>query len=143
MTIRNQVFDALLALADIGWGDDEAFVERSRRLKMWDKAPVPGLYQIEGSETIASLDGQLDKHSLRASWIIYHRGGKDQGATPAETSNAILDAIGAAFRPALPGARQTLGGLAYRAFIDGTIHKDNGDLDGQAMLIVPITVILP
>jgi hypothetical protein len=143
MTIRNEVFDALLALADVRWGNDEAFVERSRRLKMWDKAPVPGLYQIEGTETVASLDGQLDKHSQRASWIIYHRGGKDQAATPAQTSNAILDAIEAAFRPALPGARQTLGGLAYRAFIDGTIHKDNGDLDGQAMLIVPITIILP
>jgi hypothetical protein len=48
-----------------------------------------------------------------------------------------------AFRPALPGARQTLGGIAYRAFIDGTIHKDNGDLDGTALLIVPITIILP
>jgi hypothetical protein len=60
----------------------------------------------------------------------------------AETSNAILDAIEAAFRPALPGARQTLGGLAYRAFIDGTIHKDNGDLDGQAMLIVPINAVV-
>ena len=143
MTMRNQIFDALLALGDVRWGNDESFVERLRRLKMWDKAPCPALYQVEGTETVASLDGQLDRHSLRANWIVYHRGGKDQAATPAETSNAILDAIEAAFRPPLPGARQTLGGLAYRAFIDGTIHKDNGDLDGQAMLIVPITIILP
>lgn len=141
--IRNQVFDALLELADATWGDNERFAERSRRLKMWDKAPAPALYQVEGSETVASIDGQRDTRTLRASWIVYHRGGKDQSATPAETSNAILDALEAAFRPALPGARQTLGGLAYRAFIDGTIHKDNGDLDGQAMLIVPITIILP
>lgn len=140
---RNDVFDALLALSDVTWGNSETFTERSRRLKMWDKAPSPSLYQIEGTETIQSLDGQLDKQTLRANWIIYHRSGKDQSATPAETSNAILDAIDAAFRPVLPGARQTLGGLAYRAFIDGTIHKDNGDLDGTAMLIVPITIIVP
>ena len=64
MTIRNQVFDALLALGDLRWGNDESFVERSRRLKMWDKAPSPALYQVEGTETVASLDGQLDKQSL-------------------------------------------------------------------------------
>jgi len=140
---RNAVFDALLALSDVSWGSAEQFAERSRRLKVWDKAPSPSLYQVEAGESVVSIDGQLDKRTVRANWIIYHRGGKDQAATPAETSNAILDALEAKFRPALPGARQTLGGLAYRAFIDGTIHKDNGDLDGQAMLIVPITIILP
>lgn len=140
---RNAVFDALLALSDITWGNGATFVERLRRLKMWDKAPIPSLYQIEGTENVASLDGQLDKRTLRANWIVYHRGGKDQAATPAQVSNDILDALETAFRPTLPGARQTLGGLAYRAFIDGAIHKDNGDLDGQALLIVPITIILP
>jgi hypothetical protein len=107
------------------------------------QGPVPSLYQIEGSETIVSTDDQLDLLTLRASWIIYHRGGKDQSATPAETSSNILDAIENAFRPAFPGLRQTLGDRVYRAYIDGAIHKDNGDLDGQAMLIVPITIVIP
>jgi hypothetical protein len=140
---RNAVFDALLALTDITWGSGQQFQERSRRLKMWDKAPAPALYQIEGSESVMSTDGQLDKRTARATWIIYHVAAKDQSATPAQTTNDILDALEAKFRPALPGARQTLGGLAYRAFIDGTIHKDNGDLDGVAQIIVPITIILP
>ena len=140
---RNAVFDALLALSDVTWGAGEQFQERSRRLKMWDKAPCPSLYQIEGTESVVSTDGQLDKRTARATWIFYHQGGKDQSATPAETTNAILDALEAQFRPTLPGARQTLGGLAYRAFIDGTIHKDNGDLDGTAQIIIPITIILP
>jgi hypothetical protein len=140
---RNAVFDALLALSNVTWGSGATFVERSRRLKMWDKAPTPSLYQIEGSETVASTDGQFDKRTLRANWIIYHSSGKDQSATPAQTTSDILDTLEALFRPTLPGARQTLGGIAYRAFIDGSIHKDNGDLDGQALLIVPITIIMP
>jgi hypothetical protein len=140
---RNDVFDALLALTDITWGSGNTFIERSRRFKLWDKAQVPSLFQVEGTESVMSTDGQLDKRTARANWVIYHRGGNDQAVTPAETTNAILDALEAKFRPTLPGARQTLGGLAYRAFIDGTIHKDNGDLDGQALIIVPITIILP
>jgi hypothetical protein len=82
--------------------------------------------------------------TLRASWIIYHRGGKDQSATPAETTNAISRRHRERkFRPTIPGLRQTLGDRVYRAYIDGAIHKDNGDLDGQAMLIVPITIVIP
>lgn len=140
---RNAIFDALLALSDVTWGADERFVERSRRLKMWDKAPAPSLYQIDGSETITSNDDQLDMLTLRANWVIIHRGGKDQATTPSEVSNDILDAVENAFRPDFPGLKETLGGLVYRAFIDGSIHKDNGDLDGVAMLIVPITILVP
>jgi hypothetical protein len=140
---RNAIFGALFALTDITWGSSQTFAERGRRLKPWDKAPSPALYQMEGNETILSRDGQLDKRTLRANWIIYHRGGKEQSSTPSDLSNDILDALETALRPPMANARQTLGGLAYRVFIDGQIHKDNGDLDGQALLIVPITIIVP
>ena len=37
----------------------------------------------------------------------------------------------------------TLGGLVHHCFIDGKVFKDPGDLDGQALIIVPITVLAP
>ena len=39
--------------------------------------------------------------------------------------------------------RLTLGGTAYRCGIDGKPLKDPGDLDGDGLLVVPITIVLP
>lgn len=141
---RKAIFTALLALAqNVTWGAGEVFDETSRRFKMWDKAPARALYQVELDEEIRSQDGQLDRTTLRANWVIYHRAGKDQSAVPADTTAEILDAIASAIHPTLPGARQTLGGLAYRVFISGKIIKAEGDLDGQTMIVVPITILVP
>ena len=57
-----------------------------------------------------------------------------------------MDALDGAF--ALSGGdlltgRNTLGGAAYHCRIDGKALKDPGDLDGDALLIVPVRVVLP
>jgi hypothetical protein len=39
--------------------------------------------------------------------------------------------------------RNTLGGTVYNCRIDGKILKDPGDLDGDALLIVPVKLVLP
>jgi hypothetical protein len=56
----------------------------------------------------------------------------------------VLDAVDAAFAPDdLSGEACTLGGLVIHAWIDGAVFKDAGDLDQQAMLIVPIKLLVP
>jgi hypothetical protein len=60
--------------------------------------------------------------------------------------NNVMDAFDAAF--ALSGSdllvgRNTLGGMVYNCRIDGKALKDPGDIDGDALLIVPIKLILP
>jgi hypothetical protein len=140
----NDIFDALLALAaSITWEGGQTFAETDRRLKLWDKAPAPSLYQVEPDEDIRSQDGQLDRETLNVKWVIYHRAGKDQSTTPSRTTSDILDAVKAAIRPTLPGALQTLGGRVHRTFISGKIIKAEGDLDGQTMIVVPISIIVP
>jgi hypothetical protein len=37
----------------------------------------------------------------------------------------------------------TLGGLVYWVRIEGKVFKDPGDIDNQAMLIVPLVVEMP
>ena len=60
--------------------------------------------------------------------------------------NGVMDALDQAF--ALSGAdlglgRNTLGGTAYSCRIDGKVLKDPGDLDGDALLVVPVRIVLP
>ena len=55
--------------------------------------------------------------------------------------NSVLDAIDAALAPS-GEARQTLGGLVSHCRVDGTVMRDPGDLDGDGMVIVPISITL-
>ena len=55
----------------------------------------------------------------------------------------ILDAVQALFPADDPDRVQTLGGLVHHCFISGKLFKDPGDLDGQALIIVPIKILVP
>jgi hypothetical protein len=137
---RNDVMNALLALAGTSTVN---FTETSRRLKLWNKCQKPALFQTEPSETYRQVNnGQLRIRTLRAVWIIYHDAGRDQAAVPATSTDAILDALDTLFPPNTPYA-QSLGGLVQGAFIDGTINKYEGDLDGETIITVPISIIVP
>jgi hypothetical protein len=60
--------------------------------------------------------------------------------------NVMMDAVETALLPTkgdLPFNVQTLGGLVYKCEIVGKIFRDPGDIDNQAMLIIPIVCMLP
>lgn len=151
---REAVYSALFALlGPIQWGSPLVGWQStpSRRLKLYGEVPAsqqPAAFQAEhAAEEYVQLSNLPYKRIWKASWVIYHKAGDDAGAVPAITDNLILDAVEAALRPvpADPGypQRQTLGRQVYHCFIDGNLFKDPGDLDGQAMLIVPITMLVP
>ena len=45
--------------------------------------------------------------------------------------------------PGFNDQRLTLGGLVHHCWISGKVFKEQGDLDGQALLVVPIAILVP
>jgi hypothetical protein len=146
MTSREAIFQALFDLtASVTWGSPPTgFAYAGRRVKHWDDLPVqPALCQAEQGEDVVEVTGRPSITNLAANWLIYHDVGKDPAATPANESNLILDAVQALFPTGDPDQVQTLGGLVHHCFISGHVFKDPGDLDGQALIIVPIKILIP
>lgn len=155
MPTRESVFQALVELsANVTWGSGSTFQNNvdnlalRRRVKLFNEANVqPALYQAEHDEEVAQLTNMRYKRVWKASWIIYQQIGKDKNAVPTIENNLILDAIEAAFVPPAtdPGfpQRLTLGNLVNHCYLDGDIFKDPGDIDDQAMMVVPITILVP
>lgn len=150
MTTREQIFQALFALAStVTWGSAQSFAYTSRRVKLWDDLPAqPALCQAEHEESSTQATRLPYLRTFKAAWLIYHTTGKDKGSAPTIVNNQILDGIQAVLAPSpsdpgWPDERLTLGGLVHHCFIDGTIFKDPGDLDDQALMVVPITLLVP
>lgn len=152
---REAVYGALFALlAPVQFGSPPAGWQSdpSRRLKLYGEVPAPdqpAVFQAEhATEEYVQLSNLPYRRIWKASWVVYHKAGDaSAAAVPAIVNNLILDALEAAIAPipADPGypKRNTLGRLVHHCFIDGNLFKDPGDLDGQAMLIVPITMLVP
>ena len=146
MTTREDIFNALFALtAGLTWGSPaQTLAYSARRVKLWDDLPAqPALCQAEQDEDMTQVTGLPSKTTYSASWLIYHNVGKDPAATPATETNLILDAVQSLFPSGDPDQVQTLGGLVHHCFISGKVFKDSGDLDGQALIIVPIKILAP
>jgi hypothetical protein len=120
----------------------------SRKLKLWSDVPAasrPACFIFEGGlESYAWSELAIPKRALEAKLFIYL---STKGDTiGASLLNGVMDALDAAF--ALSGAdlafgRNTLTGSAYSCHIDGKVLKDPGDLDGDALLVVPVKITLP
>lgn len=145
MIDREAIFTALFArAAEIAWGEPpQAFAYLSRRVRLADDLPaLPALCQAEHAETLAQVSGQPHRRTLAAAWMVHHAT-SDPDAIPAVTNNLILDAIEAVLAADDASGCCTLGGIVHHCWIEGEVFKDPGDLDGQALLIVPIRMLVP
>lgn len=154
---REDVFKALFALtANVTWVDQHdssktrTFKTRTRRIKLFSDVPSneqAWLGQAEHKDTVSQATNLPYKQIWNAQWLIYHSEGLNPKSTPTIENNLILDALMKAMVP-IPAdigypQRNTLGRLVYHAFVDGEFFKDPGDIDNQAMLIVPIKLLVP
>lgn len=141
---REDIYSALFALGQtVTWAGGGSFAFASRRVRLFSAVPVfPALCQAEHDETSITRTQMPDITTLGATWLVYHTAGKDKDAIPATTSNAILDALDALFPSEDEGWHQTLGGLVHRVAINGRVLKEHGDLDGQALLIIPLKIMV-
>jgi hypothetical protein len=141
----DDVYQALFDLTSgLSWPTG-SLAYTSRRVQTFEDLPAqPALCQAEPDETLADVTGMPSITTLGASWLICHQAGRDDSAIPAQTTNAILDAVKALFvDPTDPDFAQTLGGLVHKCWIEGRIQKFQGDLDGQALIVVPIKILVP
>jgi hypothetical protein len=151
-TTREQIFAALFALGqNIAWtdpvsGEVGGWSVTRRRISTPDQIGAddqPALLQAEANEQFIQVTRMPSKRTFSAAWVIYLRS-YDAPAPTGPLLNAVMDAVEAAFAPDdLSGEACTLGGLVTHCWIDGTVFKDPGDLDQQAMLVVPIKLLVP
>lgn len=156
---REQVFKALFNRTNgvqwnIGTQDTPkmvGFQKRTRRIALFSDVPSPQqpwLGQAEHGERSAQTTNLPYRRVWNAQWMVYHRAGDIPNFEPTIWNNLIIDALEAALAPSVtdPGffdRRNTLSGLVHHCFIDGEIFKDPGDIDNQAMIIIPITLLIP
>lgn len=120
-----------------------------RRLRLWNDVPAasrPACFLFEGGQdTYSWTDGAIPKRIIEVRVFVYLNA-KDPNIVGAALLNGVMDAFDSAFRLSgsdLISGRNTLGGLVYNCHIDGKVLKDPGDLDGDALLIIPVKIILP
>lgn len=144
---RRTVGQALHALvAGLTWDSPaRGFAYTSQRLQLWDDVPAqPALMSQEGDERWTQTTRGLPIRVWEYRLVIYQRTGTDTSlARPADENDLIMGAIEDAIPSTDPDRNQTLGGLVHSVKIVGTVLKDDGSLDGQAMIVVPIEVIVP
>ena len=109
---------------------------------MWDKlsGQQPAAELIKVSEGWAQNALGLPKYVLHYWLLVY---AKSQGLenTPDETFiNQCLDAFDAAMAPKPPYQKQTLGNLVNNAWIEGDVMVDQGILDQQMAIVIPVKV---
>ena len=146
---REAIYLALLARvwAAYAWKNPLA---TARRVKLWGDVPLemrPALYQFEGGdETYAwKANNAQPTRTLPANLFVYFDA-KAPESIGASQINAVMDALDTALQVTggdIQIGRCTLGGLVYSCRIDGPVFKDPGDLDGDGMLNVPISIVVP
>jgi hypothetical protein len=144
MTSRDSAIAALVSLVASAYPWKSA---PARKLKLWSDVPPaarPACFVFEGGlESYAWSEGAVPKRIIEPKLFVYLSAKGD--TVGASLLDGVMDALDQAF--ALSGAdlgfgRNTLGGNAYSCRIDGKILKDPGDLDGDALLVVPVRIVL-
>jgi hypothetical protein len=141
---REAIHQALFDLVK----DLPGFVTTSRRARLVkDVAPEeqPALFVEEGpGETIQHQGQGLPAiHFLYVDLGFYARLAEDKNMAPGSVLNPLIDAIEAALAPDPDEENQTLGGLVTYCRINGKVLKNEGLLDGQASVVIPVEILVP
>jgi hypothetical protein len=152
MSTREPIFAALFALGQtITWADPitgapTVWGYSNRRIQTSDQISadaMPAFLQGVGPEQVVAKSGYPSKRTLSANWLIYYKPYTNPASTDPLT-NAILDGVDFAMQPDDSiGNVLTLGGLVTHAWIEGEVFKAAGDMNEQAMIVVPIKLLVP
>jgi hypothetical protein len=138
---REAIYQALFDLVK----DLSGFVTTSRRARLVkDVAPEeqPALFmeEVPGETVSYQAQGLPADHLLYVELGFYARLPEDKSVAPGTILNPLIDAIEAALAPDPDEEEQTLGGLVTYCRISGKIEKNEGLLDGQASVVVPVEI---
>ncbi len=147
---RETIYAALFAyFSGLTDGGSALFKKATRKLTVWEGVEAedqPALLMLQKSELCQRQRGLPSKWTLRIDLYLYvHTGAmNDPDLIPSQIFNPLMDAIEASVAiDDLSNNTCTLGGLVYHTFIDGDVEVFEGNLGDQAVVIVPITVLVP
>jgi hypothetical protein len=110
----------------------------------WSKVDVanqPAMFLRRYTENVQQVRGySANKYELHYYCIFYVRVDNSNQANPYVVINPILDALDKAVLGP-PGFQNNLGGLVDNVRMNGDIQIDDGTVDGQAAIVVPIVVV--
>lgn len=137
---REDVSDALFSLL-VAAG---TFATSGRRLKLWTTvAAQPALFlRNTGEEWIRGPSRMPAKLEMEFEVWLYSNAGADPDVAPSIGLNDLIAAVAGALDP-FPLATQTLGGAVQHCWIEGRVDMHPGDLDGQAIAVIPVKVLVP
>jgi len=146
---RQQVFTALFNfLTNLPAPTGTRWNTQSQYLTLWDDVPQANqpawfLYRGPQNFTQKHVFG-VQKLLWRVSIFIYFRtdGYKSQNFYPDQITDQILDNLEQLFQTEARDGRQTLGGTVWHCWIEGNIVTDPGLVDGQAVIVCPINILL-
>jgi hypothetical protein len=121
---------------------------QSQYLQIWDDVPAanqPAMFLYRGPQNFEQkhVFGVTKLHWKASVWIYYRVDGyKTKNTYPDQITDQILDNLEQLFQTSPVDFRQTLGGLVYHCWIDGNVVFDPGIVDGQAVIVAPISLLL-
>ena len=121
------------------------FTITSRRLKHWAdvaRADRPALFMTcHGENPLYRSESTPSYQKFDVKIFVYLDTGEvSPNYTPDTDISVILDALDSSISPGVGEQRQTLGGLVSHCRVDGEILRDPGDIDGDGIIIYPISV---
>ena len=121
-----------------------AYKTTGRRLILWTLVPEqPALFLRHTGDVFPEHPtGLLPRTRIECEAWIYVKTA-DPDAIPEKQMNNVLDAVERALKPPPAYENQTLGGLVTQGWIEGRVEIHPGDLDGQSIAVVPITILVP
>jgi hypothetical protein len=121
------------------------FPTAGRRLVFWNKvAEQPALFlRNVGEEWIRGPTRLPPKLLIDCEIWLYCNSGSNPDQAPAVGMNGLIDAVTAAIAPCQGQEAQTLGGLVTHCWIEGKTDIHPGDLDGQAIAVIPVKILVP
>lgn len=115
----------------------------TRRLKHWQDTSSeeqPALYMEHTGESTAPVRGLPNRIILEVNLWVYV---KSEGAEVGPIMNPILDQIEKSLQPINDGDHtMTLGGLVHHCWIEGQTQIFEGDLGDEAVVIIPVKILV-
>lgn len=121
----------------------------SRRPALWSNAvAMPMLYMGNPTEQYVYEHGTAmpPTVTLEFDMFLYINSGQDPNTNPDTEMNNLLDAIDAALAAipnGPPQSVQDLGGIVNHAWIEGTVNRAPGYLNGEGMALFTIKALVP
>lgn len=137
---REIILNSLLNLLHTECGD--TFKSYKRRAKFASEvSEQPALFLRHLEDDIAYSGEDLPVVTIGAEVLIYSNAGESPDAIPDDGLDECIAAVEAALSTI--DQRQTLGESVHRCRIEGAMPINPGDLDGQAIVSIPVKILVP